>query len=79
MSDICQLFLLFVIRVESSAFKLFGAVRRTAILALRELSKENEMLFVKIQEIKVDKKLQKLPDLLRKNEIYDITYISEIL
>jgi len=78
MSDICQAFLLCVLPVESSDFKLFMDVCRTAILALRELSKENEMLFVKIQEIKVDKKLQIIPDLLLKIIFYDILCVNKL-
>ena len=43
MSDICQLFWLCVFLVESSAFKLLGAVCRTAILALRGFRIKNWM------------------------------------
>lgn len=37
-------------------------------------SRIKEEFKVKTCRIKIDKKLQKFPDLLRKNEIYDITF-----
>jgi hypothetical protein len=45
MADICQLFLLCVITVESSAFKLLRDVWLTSILAVPEKSRK-EMKFV---------------------------------
>jgi len=74
MADICQPFLLCVITVESSAFKLLRDVWLTSILAISGEWVKIWGILSKKGELKRDKKLQKLADLLRKNEICDITF-----
>lgn len=75
MSDICQAFLLCVLPVESSDFKLFMDVCRTAILALRgEVSKN-----AKNVEKNANKIRQISAILLRKNGICDIKYYRIIV
>ena len=75
MADKCQPFLLCVITVEISAFKLFKDVGWHLFLPSRENGWKHGEFCRKKEKLKRDKKLQKLVDLLRKFEIYDI-YIN---
>ena len=72
MADICQLFLLCVITVEGSAFKLLRDVWLTSILAISGEWVKAGWNLSKKEKIKTDKKLQKLADLLRKKGKYGI-------